>query len=421
MKKQKLQTLNRKVNVNFGKSLAKFNYSDDVKNGLAYYGKHNDLPQKYLSLLDDSTDKATSSTWHSIALEGIVKYTLGDGIVLTTPEDTEGSKPTEFANNFGETYDEVLEKAAWDYKLYGGFAIEVIWDAGTVIGGTPRISEIYQIPFKDIRAKEKNYRGKIQGWYVSSQWKKNKNAHEDEEKSEFIPSFNPNAASYKEDEINGVEIQAQPKQILVIKRHNPASEYYPEPDYKGALTDIQIDSLVRTFKFNKMNHDVAMNMIVQFIGNFGDEYDQLAQDFEEQYQGAINAGTPILMNAATGADAHQFTTPNNAKGNAETYNSYVEDAQQRILSAHGIIFSEIVGIDNGESLFADQKREKYATFLNTTIRDVQMPILNGLNKLSTYLFDNGEKFDILAIDILKGYNVSPTGIEPTGETQTIDQ
>ena len=404
------------MNVNLAKTKAKYNYSDDVKNGLAYYGKHNDLPQKYLSLLDDSSETSTSSTWHSIACEQIVKYTQGDGLIFD-----DQTRPEGFANSYSETFDEVFEKCAWDFKLYGGFSIEVIWDANTVIGGTPRIAEIYQIPFKDIRAKEKNYRGKTKGYYISGQWKKNKNAHEDPNKSEFLPSFNPNAASYKEDEINGVIQEAQPKQILVVKRHNPASEYYPEPDYKGALTDIMIDSLVRTFKFNKMNHDVAMNLIVQFIGEFDDAtYEALARDFEQQYQGAGQAGTPILMNAATGNDAHQFTTPNNAKGNAETYNSYVDDARQRILSAHGITFGEIVGIDDGKSLFNDQKREKYVTFLNTTIRDIQMPMLNGFNKLSQYLFD-GKRLDIVAIDILRGYQMEGEDIVPTDETTTINQ
>ena len=416
-KKITLQSTGNKIRFSLANKTSKYSYSDDVKNGLAYYGKHNDLPQKYLSLLDDSSANSTSSTWHSIACEQVVKYVQGDGIVLS-----DGTIPTKFANNYGETYTDVFEACAWDYKLYGGFALEVIWDVGTVTGRAPKIAEIYQIPFKDIRAKEKNYRGKIKGWYVSGQWKRFKNAHTDPQISEYIPSFNPNAASYVEDEVNGVIQEAQPKQILVVKRHNPASEYYPEPDYKGALIDIVIDSTIRIFKLNKTNHDVAMNLIVQFIGEMDETtYEELAKDFEQQYQGAVNAGTPVLMNAATGADAHQFTTPNNAKGNAETYNSYIEDAQQRILSSHGITFKEIVGIDGGESLFADQKREKYATFLNTTIRDIQMPMLRGFNRLASYIFDNGEQFDITAIDLLKGYTATSTGLDPDPNETTVNQ
>ena len=377
----------------FAKQLGKYSYSDDIKNGIAYYGKYNDLPLKYLSLLDDSNDASVTSTWHNISLESVVKYMTGDGLALT-----EGEIPS-FANTFSQSYDDVFEMIAWDYKLYGGAAVEVIWDRETVAGvaESPRIAEIYHIPFKDIRAKEKNYRGLIESWFVSNKWKKAKTP--DHESVQEIPVFNPALASY--DEVEGRA--PQPKQILVIKRHNPASEYYPEPDYKGALVDIHIDSQIRKFKMMKLSNDIATNMIVQFVGEIDDkDYEALARDFEQQYQGAANAGTPILMNARSSSETHQIITPQNAKGNAETYNSYADDARQRILSAHGITFGEIVGIDDGKSLFNDEKMEKYITFLNTTIRDLQMPLLRGLNKLSSYLFDSGA-LEIIPIDITAGF------------------
>ena len=109
-------------------SLKKYNYSDDVKNGIAYYGKNNDLPQKYLNLLDDSNANAVSSTWHSIAMESIVRYLQGDGLTTSTGVELP------FVNDFNETMQEVFERAAWDYKLYGGFSLEIIWNNETVAG-----------------------------------------------------------------------------------------------------------------------------------------------------------------------------------------------------------------------------------------------------------------------------------------------
>ena len=415
MDKNKLQFKSFENKLDFAYQIKKYNYSDDVKNGVAYYGKYNDLPKKYLSLLDDSHENATSSTWHGIAVEAIVKYTKGDGLVLSNGQELEE------ANSYQETYNEVFEKTAWDYKLYGGFAIEVIWDKSTVAGlSNPKIAEIYHLPFKDIRAKEKNYRGKIEGYYISPDWKKFKMPTD--EKVQFFPVFNPSLASYSEEEGR----DPQPKQILVVKRPNPASEYYPEPDYKPALTDILIDSQIRKFKLSKLGNDIATNLIVQIVGEFnGDDYEDMANDFEEQYLGAQKAGTPILMNAARGADAHIFTTPSNSKGNAETYNSYVEDARQRILSTHGITFGEIVGIDDGKSLFGDEKSEKYQTFLNTSIRDIQMPMLSGWNKLSRYKFGEGVGFEINPIDISEGLERSQGNItdeeEDTLENQIINQ
>ena len=408
MTKTNFNTTKNVTKRDFSNTLAKYSNADNVKNGIAYYGKYNDLPQKYLNLLDDSSENSVSSTWHGIAVEAIVKYTQGDGLIASNNQELP------LANNFNETFNEVFEKTAWDYKLYGGFAIEVIWNNETVAGiSNPKIAEIYQIPFKDIRAKEKNYRGLIEGWYVSSKWKKIKDPKNTE--VEFIPVFNPNVAGYSET----ANAEPQPKQILVVKRHNPASEYYPEPDYKSALTDIGIDSESRRFKINKLRDATATNLIIQFVGNMDpEEYAEIANDFQEQYQGADNAG-PILLNVPSAAEAHIITTPSNSKGQAESYNSYSEDARQRILSAHGITFGEIVGIDDGNSLFGDEKAEKYQTFLNTTIRDVQMPMLSGYNKLMPYILGEAIDLQINPIDIFAGMDSIQDNVTD-GEEDTND-
>ena len=298
-KQVKLNTNKQSLNKQDFSTLRRYNYSDDVKNGIAYYGKNNDLPQKYLNLLDDSAQNSVSSTWHSTAMEAIVRYVQGDG--LATSNDSE----LPLANNFGQTLQEVFEPAVWDYKLYGGFSLEVIWNNESIIGGEPKIAEIYHIPWKDLRAKEKNYRGIIEGWYVSNRWTKGANRAKSpkDENVEYIPTFNPKAASYQENDLGDVVIAAQPKQLLVVKRHNPASEYYPEPDYKGALEDIMIDSHSRQFKVNKLRNDIGCNLIIQIIGEMEPEmFAEISNDVQEQYQGAIKAGTPMILNAATAAE-----------------------------------------------------------------------------------------------------------------------
>ena len=398
MKKIELNT-SKGLNKQDFATLKRYNQSDDVKNGIAYYGKNNDLPQKYLSLLDDSKDNAITSTWHSVAMESIVRYVQGDG--LATSNDME----LPLINNFGQTVQEIFEPCVWDYKLYGGFALEVIWDNDTVAGLTdPKISEIYHIPFKDIRATEKNYRGLIESWAISNRWAKSSNRTKgvDDKNVEILPVFNPRAASYKEDTSGDVTQKPQPKQVLVVKRHNPASEYYPEPDYKGALQDIMIDSHSRQFKVNKLRNDIGTNLIIQIIGEMEPEkYAEVANDINEQYAGAQNGGTPIVINAASAAEAHQFIQPTNQKNSAETYNSFSDDARIRILSAHGIS-REILDVDDSSSLFGDNKREKYQTFLNTTIRDLQMPMLTGFNKLMPYWIGEGVDLQINPIDIFAG-------------------
>ncbi len=397
--------------MDFSKGLKKFTNTDDVKNGIAYYGQTNDLPRKYLALLDDSKQDSTSSTWHSICVDAITRFIEGDGM-----SSTSGEVPSS-VNSYGETLNDILSKVASDFKILGGFALEVIWTTGTVAGTseTPEISDVYAIPFKDIRAAESDYRGMIPGWYISSNWKKYRTV--EDPNVEFIPSFNPTKVTNQDSDGNTIRIYRdnetmdrppEPKQILVVTRHNPNSQYYPEPDYKGALTDIFIDSLVRDFKFNKMNIDIATGLIFDIPGEIDDDiYDEVVTDFETHYQSTDNV-RPMLYNSPGGGDRLNVIQVTNSKGHAETYNSYVDDSRQRILSSHGITFSEIVGIDDGKSIFGDQKAEKYQTWLNTTIRALQMPILRGFNKLAPYLLGNGDTFTIDPIDIFEGTPLSGT-------------
>ena len=409
----------KSLKVDFG-NLSKYSQSDDVKNGVAYWGEKNDLPKKIKALSDDSHSTSITSTWHNICLEQIVTYVIGNGL-----KREDGESMPSFVNTFGESINEVFESIAWDYKELGGCAIEVIWTAESLIDPTvePQIESIYHLPFGDLRAAEKTYRGTIPGWYVASKWNKGLK-RPDPKDSEYIPSYNPLMVTnlgedgevvkvWNEDTQETEDRVPQPKQVLVIKRYNSSSDYYPRPDWFSALGDIEIDNDVRKFKRAKMKNDIVMNAIFDIPGDFDDEaYDGIADDIEEHYQGIENP-RPFLYNSPGGGDRLNVISPSNAKGNAETYNSYVDDARQRILSAHGVVFGEIVGIDDGKSIFGDQKAEKYQTFLNTTIRKIQMPLLEGLNKLAPY-FDLG-RMTIDPIDIFLGYergdNDNPTDSE----------
>ena len=222
----------------------KFNYSDDVRNGIANYGIFNDLPDRYLKLTDDSPT-------HKVSVDGTIRFMLANGLTSSTGElprlgaiGPDGLR-VEGVNTLQETWNELFEKIATDYKILNGFAIEVIWSKDRT-----QIAELYHVPFKDIRAEEKNYRGQIENWYISNRWKKIKKPNKNTQK---LPVFNPSKR------------QEQPKQLLVIKAHNPNSEYYPEPDYKGGLSAILIEKLVAQFKVKYINSAIATSLIIQNI------------------------------------------------------------------------------------------------------------------------------------------------------------
>ena len=360
--------------------MRRFTYSDDIKQGIAYYGVYNDLPDRYLRLLDDSPS-------HYVATEGTVRFIQANGLTTTSGElprlgsiNNDGTR-TEGINTVQETWDELLEKIAWDFKILGGFAIEVIWNRDR-----SAIAELYHVPFKDIRAEEKNYRGQIESWYVSNRWKRIKTPQPDTLK---LPIFNPNKR------------EQQPRQILVVRAHNVNSEYYPEPDYKGGLGAILIEKLVAQFKVKYINSAISTSLIIQTFGNFSDgDWDDLLRNINS-LQGANNAGDVPVFNSASSDDAIQFTTNTSSRGVAETYNTWIDYAHDDIYGVHQISCPEAFGQESDSAwLGSDNVLEKFQLFVNTKIRSFQMPILNGFNKLAPWL--GVEEFSIIPMDLFEG-------------------
>ena len=76
------------------------------------FGGDNLFPQTIISLYDTSAINATciNSIKDGIVGEGIIDY------------------GTEYINTDGETIDEVFNKIALDYTLFGGYAMNVIWN-----------------------------------------------------------------------------------------------------------------------------------------------------------------------------------------------------------------------------------------------------------------------------------------------------
>ena len=71
----------------------------------------------------------------------------------------------EYINQKGETIDEIFEKITLDYTLFQGYALNVIWNKE----GT-QISEMYHLPFANVRSGKKNEEDEVEEYYYSSDW-----------------------------------------------------------------------------------------------------------------------------------------------------------------------------------------------------------------------------------------------------------
>ena len=262
----------------------------------------------------------------------------------------------EYINTDGETIDNVFEKIALDYTLFGGYALNLIWNKE----GT-RIAEIYHLPFANVRSGKPDEEDKIHSYYYSSDWSQIRKYKPVEYKC-FDPTDN------KKDNAS---------QIYYCKDYNPGQEIYPLPAYIGGVNDIQLDARVSRFHNANISNGLAPSMFVQFRNGIPnpEERRDIYREIEDTFSGEENAGRFFLAFSEPGKEL-QVTPIENA--NDDYYLTLEQRITSRILTAHRITSPLLLGIKDGAgfSSNADEIVTSYSHFMNTVVRPKQTKILN---------------------------------------------
>ena len=319
------------------------------------YGEDNQFPDYLISLFNHSST-------HAACINAVVEGVKGEGLV------TEDEEILDRANRMGESWTEIYNKVALDFKIFGGFALEVIWSRDRTT-----IAEVYHIDFSYIRAKKKDNRGNCPGYFVYNDWKKNYN---------YSVKFNVNDVPYLP-MFNPMNKKFEPKQIYVHQPYSPGKEYYPLPDYVGATKVIDLDQEVDNFHINNITNGLTPSLaITTFTNATDDERMAIERMLREQYAGTNNAGNLIYMDVPA-PDVAPTITPIPQNG-ADTYYTTINDmVVQKILSAHRITSPALLGIKENVGLGnnADELETAYRLFLNTIVVPYQQDILGVLEYL----------------------------------------
>jgi capsid portal protein len=304
------------------------------------FGVDNLFPQQLIELYD-------SSAMNHTCIDAIQDGIYGEGIV---------EYGGEYINTDGETIDNVFEKIALDYTLFGGYALNLIWNKE----GT-RIAEIYHLPFANVRSGKPDDEDKIHSYYYSSDWSQIRKYKPVEYKS-FDPTDN------KKDNAS---------QIYYCKDYNPGQEIYPLPAYIGGVNDIQLDARVSRFHNANISNGLAPSMFVQFRNGIPnpEERRDIYREIEDTFSGEENAGRFFLAFSEPGKEL-QVTPIENA--NDDYYLTLEQRITSRILTAHRITSPLLLGIKDGAgfSSNADEIVTSYSHFMNTVVRPKQTKILN---------------------------------------------
>jgi len=263
--------------------------------------------------------------------------------------------------NGNETLHEVLKKVAFDFKLQGAFALNIVWSKDRT-----QIAEIYHIPVEKIRCERPDELGKTRGYYVSGDW-----ANTRTNKPYRVPAFNVND-------------RTSPNQILYTGLYSPNMNSYYTADYISCNNWSLIDSKVSEFHLNNISNGFTGSFMISFANGIptAEERRQIEQSLEAKFTGASNAGKFVLTFSDDKTRVPEIT-PISPADLDKQYLALQELLTSNILSGHRVTSKTLMGLDsaNGFSSNADELLNASNFYLNTVVMPFQNQIIKTLHKI----------------------------------------
>lgn len=222
--------------------------------GFVSYGADNLFPQYLIDLYQ-------SSPTHTALITSIAQMIYGEGFM---PLDLD----SRLAFDSWDMNDQ-LRKCCLDFKIQGGFALEVQWSLDR-----SRISNVSHLPFENLRACEVGEDEKVYQYKYSTDWK------DDSVEVQTIHCFSPD---YKDE---------WPTQVLYVKPFSPGSFYYPKPDYIGAINYVELEKEIGIYHINNIQNGLSPSFSIHFKNGIPpvEERNQIRNDIEAQMTGTKGAG-----------------------------------------------------------------------------------------------------------------------------------
>jgi len=288
-----------------------------------------------------------------------------EDIVISDEDDRDEEARVKLQNfmnnaNGNETLHEVLKKVAFDFKLQGAFALNIVWSKDRT-----QIAEIYHIAVEKIRCERPDEFGKTRGYYVSGDW-----ANTRMNKPYRVPAFNVND-------------RTSPNQILYTGLYSPNMNSYYCADYISCNNWSLIDSKVSEYHLQNVSNSFSGSYMISFANGIptADERRQIEQSITDKFTGT-NAGKFVLTFSDDKTRVPEIT-PISPSDLDKQYLALQELLTSNILSGHRVTSKTLMGLDsaNGFSSNADELNAASNFYLNTVIMPFQGQILKVLHKI----------------------------------------
>ena len=307
-----------------------------------------------------------SSSISAAIINATAEMIAGENLIIEDDDDRDMEARIKLQNfmnraNGNESLHEVLKKVAFDFKLQGAFALNIVWSKDRT-----QIAEIYHVGVEKIRCARPDEFGKTKGYYVSADWGNTRI-----NKPKYVPAFNVND-------------RTSANQIMDSGLYSPNMNSYFTPDYVSCNNWALIDSRVSEFHLNNISAGFSGSFMINFANGIPtqEERMQIEQSLAQKFTGQNNAGKFVL----TFSDDNTRTptiTPISTSELSKEYLALQELLTQNILSGHRVTSPMLMGIKNDTGLGSnvDELNSASNFYLNTVVKPFQDQIVKQLRKI----------------------------------------
>tara|TARA_B100000508_G_scaffold33703_1_gene26105 strand:+ start:3303 stop:5348 length:2046 start_codon:yes stop_codon:yes gene_type:complete len=307
-----------------------------------------------------------NSSTQAAIINATAEMIAAENLIIEDEDDRDVEARVKLQNfmdraNGNESLHEVLKKVAFDFKLQGAFALNIVWSKDRT-----QIAEIYHVGVEKVRAERPNEFGKVEAYYISTDWS-NTRIH----KPYRVPAFNVND-------------RTSANQILYSGLYSPNMNVYHTPDYIAANNWALIDQRVAEFHLNNISNGFAGSYFISFANGVptAEERFQIEQSLADKFTGASNSGKFVLT-FSDDKNRIPEITPISVSDADKQYLALQELLVQNILTGHRVTSPMLMGIKSSTGLGnnADELNTAANFYLNTVVKPFQDQIVKELRKI----------------------------------------
>lgn len=349
---------------------------NEDRKGWVNYGEMNSFPQYTIELYNESPI-------HGALVNSISYMIAGREMTASTPQAVSEIKRL--------SLDKIVNATALDLKLHGGFYWEVIWsmDRST-------IAQVNHLPFENCRLACSDEDDDITGIWYSRDWS---NIRKKKNEPRYIAMFNE---EHKE---------ALPKQVLFVHHMMVGSEYYPKPDYVGAINEIEKMRQLSEYQVNLILNGFFPSLIASFNNGIPslEEQHMIKNQLTASIQGAENAGKVLTFFNEERDRGVEFT-PFPVSDMDKQFTTLVDQAVESILVSHRVTSPLLFGVRDGGGLGSntDEMKTALRIFSRQVIEPFQR-LITDATEILLASFGVVANCTIVQNDLLNDEVVSDTG------------